>query len=197
MCQQKFTQKQYDQIMQQYEAKRRFRKVNNEDLNGFPSNNYCFIGLFSLLNPPRVDVSDSVLKIRRAHIRVAMITGDHPTTATAIGKQVHILSPEISERNGVDTFKIEQNESGHLVLQLCRNETLLQQHVTREVTPFTTESKAVKQIEVDTGKSDLTQQPPWYKRCCSLCKNQLSGSESVLKQETEKEKIPYAIVVSL
>jgi sodium/potassium-transporting ATPase subunit alpha len=183
-----------------YEANRRFTTFTNEDLNGFPSNNYCFIGFFSLLDPPRVDVPDSVLKVRRAHIRVAMITGDHPTTAKAIAKQVNILSPEISEINGVDTFKIERNESGHLVLRLYRNETLLQQHVTGKVTPFTTESKAtramLKQIEVDTGKSDLTKEPPWYKRCYSSCKNQFSESKSVLKQETEKEKMPYAIVVS-
>jgi magnesium-transporting ATPase (P-type) len=201
MCQQKFSQKQYDQIIQQYQARRRFRSVNDVDLNGFPSKNYCFIGLFSLKDPPRVDVPDSVLKVRRAHIRVAMITGDHPTTAKAIAKQVNILSPEISERNGVDTFKIERAESGHSVLRLYRNETLLQQHVTGKVTPFTTGSKAgramVKQIEADTGKSDLVKEPPWYNRCYSSCKNQFSESKWVLDQETEKEKIPYAILVSL
>jgi magnesium-transporting ATPase (P-type) len=129
-----------------------------------------------------------------------MITGDHSTTAKAIGKQVHILSPEISERNGIDTFKTEPNESGHSVLRLYRNETLLKQHITGKVTPFTIESKAVramvKPIEADTGKNDLVKEPPWYKRCYSSCKKQFSESKSVLKQEREKERIPYAILVS-
>ena len=178
MCQQKLSEKRYDQMIQQYEARRRFRTANDEDLNGFPSNKYCFIGLFSLRDPPRIDVPDSVLKARRAHIRVAMITGDHPTTAKAIGKQVHILSSEISEKNGIDSFKIEQNEGDHSVLKLYCNEALLQQHVT------------------DSNKRNPVKEPSWYKRCFSSCKNQFTESESVLKQEAEKEKIPYAIVVS-
>lgn len=184
----------------QYEAKTRFKNGNNENLNGFPSSNYCFIGLFSLFDPPRIDVPDSVLKMRRAHIRVAMITGDHPTTAKAIGEQVHILSPEILERNGVDTFKVEKNEEGHLVLRLYRDETLLQEHITGKLTPFTTGSKTtramLKQIEADTGKNDVIKEPSWYKRCYSSCKTQFSEPKSVLKQETKKEKIPYAIIVS-
>jgi sodium/potassium-transporting ATPase subunit alpha len=48
--------------------------------------------MFSLLDPARPEVPDAVLKARRAHIRVAMVTGDHPTTAAAIAKKVNILS---------------------------------------------------------------------------------------------------------
>jgi magnesium-transporting ATPase (P-type) len=189
MCQQKLTQKQYYQIMQQCQAKRHLKTtINNElDLNGFPENNYCFLGFFSLLDSPRVDVSDAILKLRRAQIRVVMITGDHSTTAKAISKQVNILSSQISERNGIDTIKIESNQNGQLIFRLHRNETLLREHVPAKVTPFT----------ADRNKIDHVKIPSWYKRYWSWFENQFREPKSILKQEREKERIPYAIVVSL
>ena len=39
-----------------------------------------FLGLMSLLDPPRPGVSNSVQKCISAGIRVIMITGDHPMT---------------------------------------------------------------------------------------------------------------------
>jgi len=188
MCQQKLTQEQYDQMMQQYEVKRRLKTINNElDLNGFPENNYCFLGLFSLLDPPRVDVSDAILKLRRAQIRVVMITGDHSTTAKAISKQVNILSTQISERNGIDTIKIELNQNDQLIFRLYRNEILLQEHVPAKVIPFS----------ADSDKIDHVKTSSWYKQCWSWCENLFREPKSILKQDREKERIPYAIVVSL
>ncbi|UJR16962.1 hypothetical protein I4U23_003860 [Adineta vaga] len=199
MCQQNFTKMQYDQMLQQYEARQRLRTANDEDFNGFPTNNYCFIGFFSLLDPPRIDVSDSILKIRRAHIRIAMITGDHPTTAKAIGKQVNILSTDISEKNGIDTFKIEQKDRNHTIFQLYRNETLVQHHTISTTTPITSESRAtrvmMKHIELNIDKNDSVSEPPWYKRWYLSCKNQISESKLSFKHDEEKT-IPYAIVVT-
>jgi magnesium-transporting ATPase (P-type) len=199
MCQQKFTKQQYNQKMLRYEEKRRMKIVDIEDLNGFPANSYCFIGMFSLLDPPRVEVPESVLKARRAQIRIAMVTGDHPTTAKAIAKQVNIFSSEIAERNGIDSFKIEQNEVGQSVLRLYRDETLLEEHIAGKLTPFTPGNKAarsmIKQIQIDANKSEFEKEPPWYKRCCSWCRNQFSESKSNLKKATKKEYIPYAIAV--
>jgi len=119
-------------MMQQCKDQQRSNQ-QGEDLNGFPSNNYCFVGLFSLLDPPRPEVPDVVLKARRAQIRVTMVTGDHPTTAKAIAKQVHILTPEISDINGVDIFKLETNNDGQPMLNLYRNDRLIQQHAPGEV----------------------------------------------------------------
>ena len=91
--------------------------------------------MFSLLDPPRAEVPDAVLKARRAQIRIAMVTGDHPTTAAAIAKQVNILSKEISIDNGIDTFQIERNNTtGQIMAYLMRNnDTLLQSHVVTEL----------------------------------------------------------------
>ncbi|CAK9806881.1 Sodium/potassium-transporting ATPase subunit alpha [Anthophora quadrimaculata] len=66
-------------------------KFNTETRN-FPQNGYRFVGLISLLDPPRAAVPDAVQKCRTAGIKVIMVTGDHPVTAMAIAKKVGIIS---------------------------------------------------------------------------------------------------------
>ncbi|NWH53462.1 AT1A2 ATPase, partial [Fregata magnificens] len=58
----------------------------------FPTSNLCFVGLMSMIDPPRAAVPDAVGKCRSAGIKVIMVTGDHPITAKAIAKGVGIIS---------------------------------------------------------------------------------------------------------
>ncbi|XP_077011980.1 potassium-transporting ATPase alpha chain 2 [Tamandua tetradactyla] len=62
------------------------------DTMNFPTSNFCFVGLLSMIDPPRSTVPDAVTKCRSAGIKVIMITGDHPITAKAIAKSVGIIS---------------------------------------------------------------------------------------------------------
>ena len=55
-------------------------------------NDLCFVGLMSMIDPPRAAVPDAVNKCRSAGINVVMVTGDHPITAKAIARQVGIIS---------------------------------------------------------------------------------------------------------
>ena len=59
---------------------------------------YQFIGLVGLADPVRQDVPAAVAACQRAGIRVVMITGDHPTTAAAIARQVGIAPEDIHAR---------------------------------------------------------------------------------------------------
>jgi Ca2+-transporting ATPase len=45
-------------------------------------------GMTGLTDPPKDGVPEAVSKCREAGIRVFMVTGDHPFTAEAIGRQV-------------------------------------------------------------------------------------------------------------
>ena len=48
-------------------------------------------GLVGLEDPPRPDVHAAVTRCRQAGLRVIMITGDHPHTAVALGREVDIV----------------------------------------------------------------------------------------------------------
>ena len=51
-----------------------------------------WLGLVALADPLRPEVPQAVAQCRQAGIRVVMITGDHPGTATAIAKHAGILT---------------------------------------------------------------------------------------------------------
>ena len=52
------------------------------------------LGLVALEDPPRPGAAAAVAACRRAGIRVAMVTGDHPETARAIAREVGLLTGE-------------------------------------------------------------------------------------------------------
>ncbi|CAF1144008.1 unnamed protein product [Rotaria sordida] len=60
----------------------------------FPTDGLRFLGLISLIDPPRVNVAEAVQKCRSAGIRLLMITGDHPLTAAAIARYTGIITDQ-------------------------------------------------------------------------------------------------------
>merc|ERR1712142_936995 len=62
------------------------------DEENFPLEGLRFVGLMSMIDPPRAAVPDAVSKCRSAGIKVIMVTGDHPITAKAIARSVGIIS---------------------------------------------------------------------------------------------------------
>ena len=60
------------------------------------------LGLLGIQDPPRPEVAQSIAACRRAGIKVAMVTGDHPATARAIATEVGLLAAEGSVIEGHD-----------------------------------------------------------------------------------------------
>jgi Ca2+-transporting ATPase len=50
-----------------------------------------YVGIMGLLDPPRAEVAAAIAECHRAGIRVAMVTGDHALTATAVGAEIGLL----------------------------------------------------------------------------------------------------------
>ena len=55
-------------------------------------NGFKLLGLQAMIDPPRTEVKASIRACQQAGISVKMITGDHPGTAGAIGRDLGILS---------------------------------------------------------------------------------------------------------
>merc|ERR1719392_598106 len=87
-----------------------------EDVN-FPLEGLRFVGLMSMIDPPRAAVPDAVAKCRSAGIKVIMVTGDHPITAKAIAKNVGIISADtytvedIAEQKGIDVKDVNPRDA--------------------------------------------------------------------------------------
>ncbi|WP_418752673.1 cation-translocating P-type ATPase [Frisingicoccus sp.] len=63
----------------------------NESLSLKSEDDYIFLGLISMIDPPREESAEAVADAKRAGIRPIMITGDHKITATAIARQIGIF----------------------------------------------------------------------------------------------------------
>ncbi|KJE91254.1 Na-K ATPase alpha1B1 subunit [Capsaspora owczarzaki ATCC 30864] len=59
--------------------------------DSLPLDDLCFVGIVGLVDPPRSDVPLSIKRFHTAGVKVIMVTGDHPGTATAIARQIGIV----------------------------------------------------------------------------------------------------------
>jgi P-type Ca2+ transporter type 2C len=69
-----------------------------------------FVGLSGLYDPPRLEAKDAIAKCRAAGIRVVMITGDHPHTATAIAQDLGITADDEQALTGAELDQISEVE---------------------------------------------------------------------------------------
>jgi sodium/potassium-transporting ATPase subunit alpha len=63
-------------------------------IDKLPLESLCFVGIITLIDPPRPEVPEVVVKCKEAGVRVMMVTGDHPATATTIARWVNIVTNE-------------------------------------------------------------------------------------------------------
>lgn len=92
------------------------------DEPNFPLSGMRFVGLMSMIDPPRAAVPDAVTKCRSAGIKVIMVTGDHPITAKAIAKSVGIISEgnetveDIAQRLNIPVSEVNPRDANAVVV---------------------------------------------------------------------------------
>jgi Ca2+-transporting ATPase len=82
-------------------------------LPGEEDGGFACAGLMGMIDPPRTEALDAIRVCHRAGITVKMITGDHPVTAEAIGRQLGLLTAQQQPLRGreLDGLSDEQLRS--------------------------------------------------------------------------------------
>lgn len=89
--------------------------------NNFPTTGLCFLGLMSLIDPPKDTVADAVTLCHTAGVRVMMVTGDHPLTAAAIARQIGIITlPTRDELARIKNCKPEQVDEAEVGAEVVK-----------------------------------------------------------------------------
>ncbi|XP_030246479.1 sodium/potassium-transporting ATPase subunit alpha-like [Drosophila navojoa] len=86
----------------------------------YPLENLRFLGLISMIDPPRAAVPDAVAKCRTAGVRVIMVTGDHPITAKSIARSVGIITnptlDDIAKTRGIPINEVDPRLATAIVI---------------------------------------------------------------------------------
>ena len=80
--------------------------------------NYVFLGLISMMDPPRVESAIAVQDARMAGIKTVMITGDHKITATAIAKQIGIFEENDMALTGQELDALSEEELDEIITRV-------------------------------------------------------------------------------
>ena len=80
-----------------------------DDISKIESNLH-FIGLIGMIDPPKEGVKEAIEQARNAGVKTVMITGDHITTAIAIGKNLGILERKEEAITGKELDMMDDKE---------------------------------------------------------------------------------------
>jgi Ca2+-transporting ATPase len=83
-----------------------------------------FLGLMAMIDPPKEGVREAIQDAHKAHIRVFILTGDHPETAQAVGREIGL--PEAGKATPVVTgTELKEMEEKELKKLLQKNQSII------------------------------------------------------------------------
>jgi Ca2+-transporting ATPase len=102
-----------------------------------------FLGLVGMIDPPRLEVKDSIAACRKSGIATVMITGDHRDTAFAIAKELGIAERPEQVLSGSDLDGMDDVELAHAIENVRVFARVSPEHKVRIVQAFRAEGNVV------------------------------------------------------
>ena len=93
-------------------------KESEENLDIHAEYGYTFLGLISMVDPPREESAAAVAASKRAGIRPVMITGDHKVTAVAIARRIGIYEEGDLALTGAELNAMSDSELDEQIAQI-------------------------------------------------------------------------------
>ena len=105
-------------IEEELAANPAFKDKLREDMIGkkteTPTKDLIFVGLITLLDPPRPEVPQAVKDCHTAGVKVVMVTGDHPLTAAAIARKIGLITKktrdDVAKEKGIAPTEVKEEE---------------------------------------------------------------------------------------
>jgi len=89
-----------------------YKTTNNSELS---EDDFIYLGMVGMLDPPRPEIEDAIHKCRSAGIRVFMITGDYHITAESIARQVGLFTGDGQVISGEQLQEMGEEELSKLL----------------------------------------------------------------------------------
>lgn len=74
-----------------------------------------YAGLLAFADPVREGAREAIADCRRAHVRVVVITGDHPATASAVAQAFGLIGPSDPVRTGAELDEADDAELAEML----------------------------------------------------------------------------------
>jgi Ca2+-transporting ATPase len=122
----------------------------DEEFTEAMEKDFVFMGIMSMIDPPRPEVKDAISICKKAGIRVVMITGDHKLTATAVGAELDLIDEKEAQTNvltGQDLEKMSDAQLAAVVEKIAIYARVAPEHKVRIVKAW----RAKDQVVAMTG----------------------------------------------
>ena len=106
-------------------------------------NDYIFIGMVGMIDPPREEAKEAVHRCKEAGIKPVMITGDHKITATAIARSLGIITSDEGVLTGKDVEIMSDEELKQIAGNVSVFARVAPEHKVRIVKAFQSRGNVV------------------------------------------------------
>jgi len=105
--------------------------------------NLTFIGLVGIIDPPKKEVKQAIKEIKTAGLTPVMITGDHPSTAFAIARELNIATSKNQVITGDKIDNLSISELAKIINNYTIFARVLPEHKVKIVKAFKKQGKVV------------------------------------------------------